>query len=79
MHGHMIERGGLDGVERGLGCKRFVSELRGRGLTTDDAADVVCQIFCVPRGAARLYVRTHPAWSTEAPAMRPRWAEASRP
>ena len=49
-----------------------------RGLTPDDAADILCQVCCIPRGAARLYVRTHPAWSSEAPAERPRSAGPSR-
>ena len=52
--------------------------LHDRVRTPDDAADVVCQVFGVPRGAARLYVRSHPAWSAEATVRRPGRAEAFR-
>jgi hypothetical protein len=78
VHRDFMDREILTGIERGLSSKEFVAELRRRGLTPDDAADVVARVFAIPRGAARLYVRSHPAWSAEAPAERPRWAEADR-
>jgi hypothetical protein len=55
-------------MERGQGSKDFVAELHGRVPSADDAADVVCQVYGVPLGAARLYVRSHPAWASAAPA-----------
>jgi hypothetical protein len=42
-------------MEGGLNGKRFVAELHGRGLLPDDAADIVCQLSCIPRRAARLH------------------------
>jgi hypothetical protein len=68
MYQGVSDRGYAAESVRGLDGKRLVTELHGRGLSPNDAADIVCQVFCIPRGAARLYVRTHPAWSPEAPA-----------
>ena|SRR5689334_7396248 len=78
MYQGVSDRGCPARMEGGLNAKRFVAELHGRGLWPDDAADIVCQLFCIPRGAARLYVRTHPAWSPEAPAEWPPGVEPSR-
>jgi hypothetical protein len=63
-----MNRGYLTGMERGQSSKQFVAELHDRRLSPDEAADVVCQVYGVPRGAARLYVYSHPAWASEAPA-----------
>jgi hypothetical protein len=78
MYPGVSDRGCPAGSDRGRDGKRLAGELHGRGLSPDDAADVICQVFCIPRGAARLYVRTHPAWSPEAPAEWPRWAGPPR-
>jgi len=78
VHRDLINAESLTGIERGLSSKEFVADLHRRGLTPDDAADVVSRVFAIPRGAARLYVRSHPAWSTEAPTERSRWDEDGR-
>ena len=67
MHRVSMSRRYSTGMERGHDSKQFVADLHGRGLTPDDAADIVCQVFCVPRGAARLYVRSHPDWASDDP------------
>lgn len=73
MHRDLIDHERLNGMERGLSCKQFVAELHDRGLSPDQAAEAVCQLFAVHRGAARLYVRSHPAWaSSEVPKEVPR-------
>jgi hypothetical protein len=63
MHRDRVDRQSLAGMERGLSVKTFVAGLHARGLGPDEAADVVSQAFGVHRGAARLYVRSHPAWA----------------
>jgi hypothetical protein len=68
MRRDLSDRGCLAGMEGGQSSYQFVAGLRDRVLTPDDAADVVCQVYGVSRGAARLFVRSHPAWSTGAPA-----------
>jgi len=78
VHRDLMDVESLTGIERGLSSKEFVAELHRRGLRPDDAADVVSRVFAIPRGAARLYIRSHPAWSTEAPAEGSRWAEDGR-
>jgi hypothetical protein len=78
MHRGLSDRGCPAGSDIGLDGKQFLTELQGRGLSPDVAADIICQVYCIPRGAARLYVRTHPAWSPEAPADVPRRAEPPR-
>jgi len=77
---HRILRrvGGLTGMTTGPGGKEFVAELHDRGLDPGDAADAVCQVFGVPRGAARLYVRSHPAWASQSPPQGVTRARASR-
>jgi len=76
VHRDLMDQGCLTGTERGQGSHEFVAGLRDRGLTPDDAADVVCQVFGVARGVAQLYLRSHPAWSSEPPAGGTRLAEA---
>jgi hypothetical protein len=51
------------GPRRGLCSKQFVNDLRDQGIDRDDAIEAVSQVFGVPRGAARLYVLSHPAWA----------------
>jgi hypothetical protein len=63
-----MNRGSLTGMERGQNSKQFVAELHDRMLSPDDAADIVCQVYGIARGAARLYVYSHPAWASEVPA-----------
>jgi hypothetical protein len=67
MHRDLMNLGYLTGTERGQNSKQFVAELHDWRLSPDDAADVVCQVYGVSRGAARLYVYSHPAWASEAP------------
>ena len=55
--GHGAER------TRGLRSTRFVAELRNQGMGCEDAIEAVSQAFGVPRGAARLFVLSHPAWA----------------
>jgi hypothetical protein len=65
-----IARGDLAGRSRTLCSKQFVNELHDQGYTRDRAIEAVCQVFCVPHRAARLFVRSHPAWAADAPAQR---------
>jgi hypothetical protein len=58
----------LAGTSRGLDSRQFVTELHDRGCTRDDAIEAVCQVFSVPRDAARLFVASHPAWAADATA-----------
>ncbi len=74
MHRDRMDRSCLAGVDRGMRGKLYVADLHAQGLGRDAAVDSVVQAFGVPRGAARLYVRSHPAWASEGP----RWAEAIR-
>lgn len=67
MHRDLVDRGCLAGMERGLNVMQFVAGLHERGLMPEEAADVVSQALGVGRGAARLYIRSHPAWAAEAP------------
>jgi hypothetical protein len=60
-------------VSRGLDSKQFVTELHDQGSTRDDAIEAVCQVFCVSRSAAELFIVSHPAWAAEAPAEEPEW------
>jgi hypothetical protein len=50
---------------RALCSKRFVAELRDQGLAREEAIEAVSQAFGVPRGAARLFVLSHPAWAED--------------
>jgi hypothetical protein len=71
MHRDNISLRRLDGLSRGLDSKQFVTELRDGGFTRDQAIEALCQVFGVPRGAARLFVVSHPAWAAEAAAREP--------
>jgi hypothetical protein len=48
-----------------LGSKQFVTDLHHRGVTREEAVEAVRQVFSVPRGAARLFVLSHPAWAED--------------
>jgi hypothetical protein len=48
---------------RGLSSKQFVSDLRDQGMPCEAAVEAVRQAFGVPRGAAQLFVLSHPAWA----------------
>jgi hypothetical protein len=65
-----------DGTEmrRGSSSKQFVAELQEQGVGRDDAIEAVRRMFGVPRGAAQLFVLSHPAWAKErAELTGPRW------
>jgi len=74
MHRDRMDRRSLAGMDRRMSGKLYVAELHAQGVSQDTAVESVVQAFGVPRGAARLYVRSHPAWASEGP----RWAEAIR-
>ena len=74
MHRDRMDRRCLAGMDRGTSGMLYVAELHAQGLSRDAAVKAVVQAFGVPQGAARLYVRSHPAWASEGP----RWAEAIR-
>jgi len=63
---------------RGPYSKRFVAELRVQGLTQEEAIEAVSRSFGVPRGAARLFVLSHPAWTEEGVRMPWPWWRAAR-
>ena len=67
MHRDNIAPRDLAGRSRKLCSKQFVSELHDQGYTRDDAIEAVCQVFCVPYRAARLFVVSHPAWAGRCP------------
>lgn len=50
---------------RGLCSKQFVTDLHAQGVPRDDAIVAVSQVFGVPRGAAQLFVQSHPAWAEQ--------------
>jgi hypothetical protein len=59
---------------RGLCSKQFVAELRDQGIARDEAIEEVRRVFGIPRGAARLFVLSHPAWAEdEMGTMTVRW------
>jgi hypothetical protein len=68
MHRDNVALKDLAGRSRKLCSKQFVTELHDQGYTRDRAIDAVCQVFGVPRRAARVFVLSHPAWAAEAPA-----------
>jgi hypothetical protein len=53
------------GPNDGMHSKRFVADLHDWGFTRDEAIEILCMIFDLSRGAARLFISTHPAWSAE--------------
>ena len=59
MHRDNIALRDLAGRSRKLCSKQFVTELHDQGYTPDGAIEAVCQVFGVPRRAARLFVVTH--------------------
>jgi hypothetical protein len=75
MHRDQIGRRCLAGMERGLGSKRFVTKLHDQGFTRDAAAEAISRVFGVSRGAAELFIRSHPAWAPEPPDERSKRAE----
>ncbi len=48
---------------RGLSGKQFVADLRAQGIPCEAAVEAVRQAFGIPRGAAQLFVLSHPAWA----------------
>ena len=52
-------------VNRGMHSKQFVTELHDSGFTRDQAIEMLCLMFGIPRGAARLFIVSHPAWAAE--------------
>jgi hypothetical protein len=60
MHRDQIRQGAE--TRRGLCSKQFVTELHDLGIAQDDAIEAVSRTFGVARGAARLFVLSHPAW-----------------
>jgi hypothetical protein len=58
---------GPRGDEPGREPKRFVAQLRARGLSLNAAANLVARLYGLSRPAARLFVASHPAWAGEAP------------
>ena len=48
---------------RGVCSKQFVAELQAQGIGPDEAIEAVSRRFGVSRGAAGLFVRSHPAWA----------------
>ena len=73
-----MDRRCLAGMERGLSSRLYVAELHAQGLSQDAAVESVIQAFGVSRGAARLYIRSHPTWASEAPVEGPRGTEVIR-
>jgi hypothetical protein len=65
MHRDNIVLSDLAGVSRGMPSKQFVTELHARGAAREEAIEMLCLMFGVPRGAARLFVASHPAWAAE--------------
>jgi hypothetical protein len=45
--------------------KQFVTELHAQGVARDEAVEIICVVFGVPRGAAGLFVASHPAWTAD--------------
>ena len=53
------------GVNGRMHSKRFVADMHDWGFTRDEAIEVLCMVFDLPRGAAKLFIVTHPAWLAE--------------
>jgi len=70
MHRDHIAPDGLIGMRRGLCGDTFAAELHDRGFTPDDAAEAVGLMYGVSLGAARLFIRSHPARAGEGPGCR---------
>jgi hypothetical protein len=69
MHRTNIVLSDLAGVSRGIPSKQFVTDMHDRGGSRDEAIAMLCLMFGVPQGAARLFVASHPAWATETAAI----------
>jgi hypothetical protein len=54
-----------DGSGRGSCSKQFLAELHDQGIGRDEAIEAVSRRFGVSRGAASLFVTSHPAWAEE--------------
>jgi hypothetical protein len=65
MHRDNIVLSDLAGVSRGMPSKQFVTELHASGAARGEAIEMLCLVFGVPRGAAKLFVASHPAWAAE--------------
>jgi hypothetical protein len=65
MHRAKIVLSPFAGENRGTHSKQFVTELHVRGFSCDQAIEMLCLVFGVPRGAARLFVVSHPAWAAD--------------
>jgi hypothetical protein len=66
MHQDNIDREYLGMRSRGVSSKTFVEDLHERGFTLEDSVELLCRLFALPRGAATLFVASHPAWAAEA-------------
>jgi hypothetical protein len=65
MHRAKITFSRLAGANRGMHSKQFVTELHDKGFTRDQAIEMLCLVFGVPHGAAKLFIVSHPAWAAE--------------
>jgi hypothetical protein len=65
MHRDNIALRDLGGRGRGLPSKQFVTDLHDQGFSCDDTIEAVCRVLGIPRGAARLFVVSHPAWASK--------------
>ena len=63
MRGANIDFRERAGASRRMQSKQFVTELHERGVGRDEAIEMLCLAFCIPRGAARLFVASHPVWA----------------
>jgi hypothetical protein len=52
-------------IHRGMSSKAFVDGLHDQGFTRDDSVELVKRVFGVSRGAAELFVVSHPAWAAD--------------
>jgi hypothetical protein len=50
-------------LRRGLSSKQFVTDLHDQGVPCEEIIEAVGQVFGIPRGAAQLFVLSHPAWA----------------
>jgi hypothetical protein len=79
MHRANVNHWGPTEVSRGLDSKQLVTDLHDGGLGRDEAVEMLCLVCGVPRGAARLFVASHPAWAAESAASYPDgWMPALR-
>jgi hypothetical protein len=66
-------------VSRGMDSKQLVADLHDSGLARDEAVEMLCLVFGIPRGAARLFVASHPAWAAETAKPRKATSLSARP